>query len=96
MTGQTISLTDRIAWSDSQVGSVLNGNVVLLSMETGKYFSLDQISSDIWRRIEQPALVSELCDQLTVAYAADKQEVEQDVLELLVRLLNEQLIQLAG
>ena len=93
MPAQMISLTDKVSWSSDQVGASLSDNVMLLSIATGRYYQLDAISSDIWQRLEHPVQVADLCAELTTAYCGDTQTLEQDVLELLGRLEEEQLLQ---
>jgi hypothetical protein len=93
---QVVSLTDKVAWSDDQVGATMGGDFVLMSVATGKYYGLDSISSEIWRRIEQPTPVTTLCSGLVADYAAQVQEVERDVLQLLNRFLRENLIKVVS
>ena len=88
-----IALTDKVWWSPDQVGASLGENVMLLSILTGRYYQLDEISSDIWQRLEHPIRVADLCSELKTAYSGDAQEVEQDIIELLGKLEEEQLIQ---
>ena len=71
----------------------LGGELVLMSLESGKYYGLDEIGSEIWRRLETPARVSSLCGDLAAAYDAPADLIERDVLALLHRLLDEDLIQ---
>ena len=93
MSRPIIALTDTVVWSVDQVGASLGENVMLLGISTGRYYQLDQVSSDIWQRLESPVQVANLCAQLKTDYVGDAQEVERDVLELLDRLAAEELIE---
>jgi hypothetical protein len=66
----------------------------MLDVEQGRYFGLDDISSDIWSRLAAPLQVRELCDQLVAVYDTDAATCERDVIALLVQLRDSGLIEL--
>ena len=92
----TVQISDVITWSEMQVASVVKGKIVLMNISVGRYHSLDDIASVIWRMLENPTHVGELCHTLAVRYKADEDTVTRDVMVLLNRLLNEQLIVVQG
>jgi hypothetical protein len=69
------------------------GELVLMSVEQGKYFGLDEVGTDIWHRIEQPIAVGRLCASLAVDYLADAATIERDVVALLERLSDNGLLE---
>ena len=74
------------------LGADVGGEVVLMSVERGKYYGLDEIGSNIWRRIEQPVDVASLCAALQAEYDADAAALEHDVIALLERLADQGLV----
>jgi hypothetical protein len=74
----------------------MDDEVVILSVERGSYFGLDEIGSEIWHRLETPVRVEALCDALVAKYDADRSIIERDVLALLERLVAEGLITVAA
>lgn len=74
----------------------LGGEIVLMSVESGKYYGLDEIGSDIWNRIAVPIRVEALCAALEAAYEADAGVIARDVLILLDALLAQGLIRVEG
>ncbi|MBW1829607.1 MAG: PqqD family protein, partial [Deltaproteobacteria bacterium] len=46
------------------VSSSLDEETVMMSVNSGKYYGLDEIGSRIWELIKQPRSVSDLCDIL--------------------------------
>jgi len=74
------------------ISAPVDDEVVVLSVERGKYYGLDEIGSDIWRRLDSPVNVDALCQDLAAKYAADHQTIERDVLALLQDLLAEGLV----
>jgi hypothetical protein len=73
----------------------MDDEVVILSVERGSYFGLDEIGSEIWQRLESPIRVEALCDALVAKYDADRSTIERDVLALLERLAAEDLVSVA-
>ena len=74
----------------------MDDEVVILSVERGSYFGLDEIGSEIWRRLETPVRVDALCETLVENYDAERSIIERDVLALLEKLVAEELVTLAA
>lgn len=79
-----------------QVSTELDGEVVLMSIEQGKYYQMSAIASDIWRRLAQPQTVAALCDDLGQSFDAPADVIRADVLALLNRMHRERLIEIAA
>ena len=90
-----LSLTSRVRWSDDQLAATVDQEVVILSVERGSYYGLDDIGSEIWQWLANEMRVDALCASLTEKYDADKATIEHDVLELLGKLAAEGLITVA-
>lgn len=67
---------------------------VLLDAEQGLYFGLNAVAAGIWRRLEQPVRVDDLCRMLGAEYAAAPARIEEDVLAFLTRLEAQNLIEI--
>jgi hypothetical protein len=91
-----LSLTSRVKVANNLISAPVDVEVVILSVERGTYYGLDQIGTEIWQRLESPVRVDVLCDDLATKYAADRQTIERDVLALLESLLAEELITMAA
>lgn len=70
----------------------VDGEIVLMSLQSGYYFGLNAVSSDIWRRMEVPVRIDALCDALAEAYTGDRAQIETDVLTFLNALSERQLL----
>ena len=88
----TISLNTTVVRSNSILASSVDNALVMMDIEGGNYFSLDDIGTDIWQRLAEPLKVSELCAQLVTAYAVEPEVCQRDVLKLLGDLVMEQLV----
>jgi hypothetical protein len=87
-----LSLTSRVKSASDLVCAPVDGEIVILSVERGSYFGLDEIGSEIWQRLETPVRVDSLCDVLAETYEAQRATIERDVLALLESLVAEGLV----
>lgn len=74
------------------LASGIDDELVMIDVESGYYFSLDAIGHDIWKRLEQPVRVGDLCVALEHAYAAPLDVITADVLRLLNSMADEGLV----
>jgi hypothetical protein len=91
-THRRIEIEDTVTWSGKALASQIREEVVLMNLERGYYYSLDDIGSEIWRSLEQPVSVASLCQSLAAKYHAELSTVTTDVLVLLNKLLEHDLI----
>jgi len=83
----TLSPLSMVRRSEDQIAATVDGEVIILSIERGSYFGLDDIGSKIWERLAAPIRVDALCDLLAQKYDADRPTIERDVLALLEKLV---------
>jgi hypothetical protein len=65
-----------------------------MSIEQGRYFGLDDIGSEIWKRIELPCSFATLIDGLAADYEADRATIAADVQALLDRMAEQDVVRL--
>jgi hypothetical protein len=61
----------------------VNDETVMMDIESGHYYGLDDIGSEIWRRLESPSTFAALVDGLAADYDADRAVIAEDVRKLL-------------
>lgn len=86
------SLNARITKLQDQLASEIDGKVILLGTDSGKYFAFDDISTDIWNRLDTYPLVADLCNALSRDYDADLETIQTDVYKLIKVLAEHQLV----
>ena len=64
----------------------LNGEIVMMDLEKGRYFSLNGVGSRIWEIIEEPIGINKIVDSLLEEYDVSRNECEENVLEFLGKL----------
>ena len=100
-TSDSADATSRIAdstivsRSPSVLTAEIDGEVVMMSIEQGQYFGLDDIGSDIWKRIEPPCAFADLIERLAADYDADRAKIAVDVPALLETMAERDVVRLA-
>jgi hypothetical protein len=75
-----------VSWHPAQSAAEIDGEVVVMGFSQGKYVGLNDIASAIWRRLERPQPVADLCDALVRDFEGAPAAIRRDVVELLGRL----------
>jgi hypothetical protein len=78
--------------SDAVVVRDLDGESVLLNIESGLYFGLDRIGTRIWQLIEEHGDVDAIVRVMQDEYDADPQTLRADAEALIAALLEKRLI----
>lgn len=73
----------RISRSTSLLVAPVNDEIVMMDLQHGLYYGLDDIGADIWARIETPIAFAALIDGLVVDYDAERGRIEGDVRKLI-------------
>jgi len=73
----------------------VDSEVVIMSLSEGSYFGLDDIASEIWRRIDQGSSLSALVANLVQDYDAPSETIATEVVELLRRMAEHNLVVLS-
>jgi Coenzyme PQQ synthesis protein D (PqqD) len=100
-TSDSADATSRIAdstivsRSPSVLTAEIDGEVVMMSIEQGQYFGMDDIGSDIWKRIEPPCAFADLIEPLAADYDADRAKIAADVRALLETMAARDAVRLA-
>lgn len=71
---------------------IIDGEAVIINLDSGNYYSLVQEGSFIWSLVEKGASASELQNVVLQTYQGDAQEIDRGVQELLAQLQQENLI----
>lgn len=94
ITSQNIALHHSVVQSLGNIVSDMDGEIVLLSVENGKYYNLGEIGGRIWGLVETPATVNQLVTTLLSEYDVEQAECEEQVVSFINHLFEERLVQL--
>ena len=79
---------------DHVVTRLVDGMTVLLDVDSGRTFSLDDIGTRAWQVLIEAPTIQAAVEQLQREYHAEPGELERDLLALIDRLVSAQLMQL--
>jgi hypothetical protein len=85
----------RVLVPDAVITRELDGETILLNLDTGIYFGLDRVGTDVWRAIRTAGTSGEALDLVQSEYDVDPAILRVDFLRLLDDLLAKGLLQRA-
>lgn len=78
----TLSLRDSLTYCDEVLFRELDGEAVLLNLETGIYFGLNPVGTRIWQLIGNQRPLADVLAILQREYAVEPDALERDLLAL--------------
>ena len=74
------------------IANQMDGEIVMMSIDNGEYYGLDETGSRIWELIELPARVGALIESLMAEFDVSKEDCESDTIEFLNDLFDKGLL----
>jgi hypothetical protein len=78
--------------SPQVVSETIDGEVVIVNLDKGIYYSLLKTGADVWSRIERHLSRQELMQEVASAYDGNLVEIESAIDEFIGNLLQEELL----
>lgn len=82
--------------SPDAIASDVDGEIVLISVATARYFGLDAVGSEIWRRLQAPTRLADLCSGLREAFDGDPDTIEREAIAFVTQLTERGLVNRVG
>ncbi|XEC95520.1 lasso peptide biosynthesis PqqD family chaperone [Paenibacillus tarimensis] len=82
-----------VSQTNGHLVSNMDGEKVMMSIHSGKYYNLGQVGGRIWELMESPISVKDLIVKLMDEYEVGEAECERQVISFLEMLGKEQLIE---
>ncbi len=91
---KALKLTDQtlLTAKPDIIDSEIDDEIVMMNIDTGAYFGLDDIASIIWQKMKEPIQYGDLIDSLTAEYEVERQQCIDDLQPLLQQMQSEGLI----
>lgn len=83
----TLSAQSIVVASQAQVSSNLQDESVILDVQSGTYYGLNEVGASIWAMIQQPTSVATVQSAIVAEYDVTPDACHQDVLDLLHQLM---------
>jgi Coenzyme PQQ synthesis protein D (PqqD) len=90
---ETISKTSTVSAAPGQVSSTVEGEAVILNMETGVYYGLNPVGAWVWDALQTPQTAGQLLDGLVAEFEVEPDRGEEDLMALLEDLVAAKLIE---
>ncbi len=87
-----MELTQKIARSDNFVFNEVDGELVMMNIETGAYASLNETGKSIWTLLDAPKSLSEVVSSLVEEYEIDQATCEKEVLPFVENMLKSEVL----
>ncbi|NEP40200.1 MAG: PqqD family protein, partial [Okeania sp. SIO2H7] len=78
--------------SPKVVQETIEGEVVIVNLDKGDYYSLLNTGADIWSAIEKGNSTTEIIAEMTERYEGDRKTIETAVNSLITQLREEEII----
>jgi hypothetical protein len=90
-----VTISSRVVVSDAAVFRELEGEAVLLNLDTGIYFGLNQVATRMWRLMEQHGQLDAVRDAIVGEFDVTASAAERDLVALVAALQEKGLVQVA-
>lgn len=90
------TLDSKISIPKDVVFREIAGEAVILNLQTGKYFGLDEVGTRMWQLLAQHNQIEPALNDLTEEYDTTKDQLQHDLLDLVDKLALQQLIEING
>jgi hypothetical protein len=94
MTEKKISLESTIEISGDVVSRELEGEAVILNLESGTYFGLDVVGTRIWSLLQEDGSLRRAFEEVLQEYEVAPEKLEGDILRLVEELRSKGLVRL--
>ena len=94
--GITSMLNNKVNLKENILIQELAGESVVLNLDQEEYFGLDQIATEMLSVLKESASIQIACDRLVQSYAVEPEEIRQDVLDLVEKLINHGLVKVTN
>jgi hypothetical protein len=81
-----LTLAHRITVPSTVLAREVDGETVLLNLESGVYFGLDAVGTDMWRVLCTGVTLEETAHAIEAAYEVERSQLAADILRLVEEL----------
>lgn len=89
----TLTLDTRVRQHPDQIAAEADGEVLMMHVESGNYFGLNEVASFIWNQLDEPRTLADLCAATQTAFDVDEARCQSDMLEFMRGMIDDGLAQ---
>jgi len=91
--GENLSSTTRVIASDTALSTTLDGEAVILETESGTYYGLNDVATQIWDTLDEPRTVAQLQESILEQYDVEADRVQRDLESVLTDMAANDLVE---
>lgn len=81
-----------LARGNDYVFNEIDGEVVMMNIETGAYASMNDTGKTIWNLLEQPVSINVVIDTLVKEYNVSKEQCEKDITPFIEKMIEQKIV----
>jgi len=89
-----MNLSQKIVFSDTVFAQEVDGEMVLLDMNSENYFGLDEVGTTIWQAMQEKEMLQEVYETMLDQYDVEPEILERDLLDFAHKLHESGLIEI--
>lgn len=90
----TLTLDSVLSQHPDQVATEVDGEVLMMNVDSGNYYGLNEVASFVWNTLAEPTTVRDLCTAIYSEFDVERERCETDTLVFLQNLFNDGLVKL--
>jgi hypothetical protein len=87
-----LSDTTEVTATESALATTLDGEAVILETESGTYYGLNEVATQIWDELDDGATVQDLVAQIRAEYDVSEEQCRADLVAVLEDLAENGLV----
>ena len=88
-----MNLNQKITFADTVFAQEVDGEMVLLDMNSENYFGLDEVGTAIWQAMQEKETLQEVLDVLLEQYEVESDVLEKDLSDFVAKLAESELVE---
>jgi len=88
-----MNLDQKVTFADSVFAQEVDGEMVLLDMESENYFGLDEVGTAIWLAMQEYGTLQEVFNALLEQYDVEAEVLQNDLSDFIGKLVESGLVE---
>ena len=87
-----MKLDQKVTFADTVFAQEVDGEMVLLDMESENYFGLDEVGTAIWQAMQEKENLKEVLEVLLEQYEVEEEMLKKDLFDFVGKLVESGLV----
>ena len=86
MSSTQLTDSSTIMAKESVLSTTIDGETVVLEPDRGQYYGLNDVGTYVWKLLEEPHTIGEICEKVTETYDVEYQRCKDDVTKMFLQM----------